>query len=103
MGIVKRPDNEANSAYNKVLVKITTHAYGNAIAGVGEQDVHHRHALARVVVGGLDTDTRHWYRFVLDGHVTPVARTRTAPGRSGSLPRTTRKRAPARSAMRAST
>lgn len=34
MGIVKRPDNEANSAYNKVLVKITTHAYGNAIAGV---------------------------------------------------------------------
>ena len=34
MGIVKRPDNEAAAAYNKVLVKITTHAYGNAIAGV---------------------------------------------------------------------
>ncbi len=34
VGIVKRPDNEANSAFNKVLVKITTHAYGNAIAGV---------------------------------------------------------------------
>ena len=34
VGIVKRPDNEANAAYNKVLVKITTHAYGNAIAGV---------------------------------------------------------------------
>lgn len=34
MGIVKRPDNETASAYNKVLVKITTHAYGNAIAGV---------------------------------------------------------------------
>lgn len=33
LGIVKRPDNEANSAFNKVLVKITTHAYGNAIAG----------------------------------------------------------------------
>lgn len=34
LGIVKRPDNEANAAFNKVLVKITTHAYGNAIAGV---------------------------------------------------------------------
>ena len=34
MGIVKRPDNEPAAAYNKVLVKITTHAYGNAIAGV---------------------------------------------------------------------
>lgn len=34
VGIVKRPDNEAAAAYNKVLVKITTHAYGNAIAGV---------------------------------------------------------------------
>jgi len=34
MGIVKRPDNESAAAYNKVLVKITTHAYGNAIAGV---------------------------------------------------------------------
>lgn len=34
VGIVKRPDNEANAAFNKVLVKITTHAYGNAIAGV---------------------------------------------------------------------
>ena len=34
VGIVKRPDNEANGAFNKVLVKITTHAYGNAIAGV---------------------------------------------------------------------
>lgn len=34
VGIVKRPDNESASAYNKVLVKISTHAYGNAIAGV---------------------------------------------------------------------
>lgn len=34
VGIVKRPDNEVASAYNKVLVKITTHAFGNAIAGV---------------------------------------------------------------------
>lgn len=34
VGIVKRPDNEAAAAFNKVLVKITTHAYGNAIAGV---------------------------------------------------------------------
>lgn len=34
LGVVKRPDNEANAAFNKVLVKITTHAYGNAIAGV---------------------------------------------------------------------
>jgi hypothetical protein len=34
MGIVKRPDNEPAAAYNRVLVKITTHAYGNAIAGV---------------------------------------------------------------------
>ncbi len=34
LGIVKRPDNEGNAAFNKVLVKITTHAYGNAIAGV---------------------------------------------------------------------
>lgn len=34
LGIVKRPDNETATAYNRVLVKITTHAYGNAIAGV---------------------------------------------------------------------
>lgn len=34
LGIVKRPDNEAAAAYNKVLVKITNHAYGNAVAGV---------------------------------------------------------------------
>jgi hypothetical protein len=34
MGIVNRPDNESAAAYNKILVKITTHAYGNAIAGV---------------------------------------------------------------------
>lgn len=34
LGIVKRPGNETAAAYNKVLVKITTHAYGNAIAGV---------------------------------------------------------------------
>jgi hypothetical protein len=34
VGVVKRPDNEAAAAFNKVLVKITTHAYGNAIAGV---------------------------------------------------------------------
>ena len=34
MGIVKRPDNEPNAAYNKILVKITNHAYGNAVAGV---------------------------------------------------------------------
>lgn len=34
MGIVKTPDNEANAAYNKILVKITNHAYGNAVAGV---------------------------------------------------------------------
>jgi len=34
LGIVKRPDNQAVSAFNKVLVKITTHAYGNAVAGV---------------------------------------------------------------------
>lgn len=40
---------------------------------------------ARVVVGGLAADTRHWYRFVLDGHVTPPARTRTAPA-PGALP-----------------
>ncbi len=34
LGIVKRADNESNSAYNKILVGITTHAYGNAVAGV---------------------------------------------------------------------
>jgi len=34
LGIVKRPDNEMAAAFNKVLVKITTHAYGNAVAGV---------------------------------------------------------------------
>lgn len=34
LGIVKRPDNETASAYNKILVGITTHAYGNAVAGV---------------------------------------------------------------------
>src|SRR5690606_9800592 len=40
---------------------------------------------ARIVVGGLAPDTRHWYRFVLDGHVTPPARARTAPA-PGDLP-----------------
>ena len=34
LGIVKKPDNESNAAYNKILVGITTHAYGNAVAGV---------------------------------------------------------------------
>lgn len=34
VGIVNKADNEANAAYNKVLVRISTHAYGNAIAGV---------------------------------------------------------------------
>ena len=34
MGFSKRVDNEPAGASNKVLVKITTHAYGNAIAGV---------------------------------------------------------------------
>ncbi len=33
-GVVKRPDNENAAAFNKVLVRISTHAYGNAIAGV---------------------------------------------------------------------
>jgi alkaline phosphatase D len=40
---------------------------------------------ARIVVGGLAPDTRHWFRFVLDGHVTAAARTRTAPA-PGDLP-----------------
>jgi alkaline phosphatase D len=40
---------------------------------------------ARTVVGGLAPDTRHWYRFVLDGHVTAPARTCTAPA-PGELP-----------------
>lgn len=34
VGYVKRVDNEAPAAYNKVLVQITTHAQGNAIVGV---------------------------------------------------------------------
>lgn len=34
MGMSTRQDNEPAGAFNKVLVKITTHAYGNAIAGV---------------------------------------------------------------------
>lgn len=34
VGYVKRPDNEAPAAYNKLLVQLTTHAQGNAIVGV---------------------------------------------------------------------
>lgn len=35
VGFTKSPDNEANAAYNKVLVRINTHAYGNVgVAGV---------------------------------------------------------------------
>ena len=34
VGYVKRPDNEAPAAYNKILVKLTTSAQGNAIVGV---------------------------------------------------------------------
>ena len=34
VGYVKRVDNEAPAAYNKILVQITTHAQGNAIVGV---------------------------------------------------------------------
>jgi hypothetical protein len=34
VGYVKRADNEAPAAYNKILVQITTHAQGNAIVGV---------------------------------------------------------------------
>ena len=40
---------------------------------------------ARVVVDGLGPDRRHWYRFVLEGHVSPPARTRTAPA-PGAMP-----------------
>jgi alkaline phosphatase D len=40
---------------------------------------------ARVVIAGLAPDTRHWYRFVLDGHLTPPARTHTAPA-PGAMP-----------------
>lgn len=40
---------------------------------------------ARIVVEGLQPDTRYWYRFVLDGHVTAPARTRTAP-EPGTMP-----------------
>lgn len=34
VGYVKKVDNEAPAAYNKVLVQLTTHAQGNAIVGV---------------------------------------------------------------------
>jgi len=34
VGYVKRPDNEAPAANNKLLVQLTTHAQGNAIVGV---------------------------------------------------------------------
>jgi len=34
VGYVKRPDNEAPAAYNKILVQLTTSAQGNAIVGV---------------------------------------------------------------------
>lgn len=34
LGFSRRVDNEQATANNKVLVRITTHAYGNAIAGV---------------------------------------------------------------------
>ena len=34
LGHVKRPDNEAPAAYNKVLVRFTTYGFGNAIVGV---------------------------------------------------------------------
>jgi hypothetical protein len=34
VGFAKRPDNEIVSAYNKVLVQLTTSAQGNAIVGV---------------------------------------------------------------------
>jgi hypothetical protein len=34
VGFSTRVDNEPGNAFNKVLVRISTHAYGNAIAGV---------------------------------------------------------------------
>ena len=34
VGYVKRPDNEAPAAYNKILVQLTTSAQGDAIVGV---------------------------------------------------------------------
>ena len=34
VGFSTKVDNEPGNAFNKVLVRITTHAYGNAIAGV---------------------------------------------------------------------
>lgn len=35
LGVVKRPDNESNAAYNKVLVRINIHAFGSVgVAGV---------------------------------------------------------------------
>jgi alkaline phosphatase D len=40
---------------------------------------------ARIVVDGLEPDTRLWFRFALDGHLSPPARTRTAPA-PGAMP-----------------
>ncbi len=39
----------------------------------------------RVLAGSLEPDTQYWYRFALDGHLTPPARTRTAP-EPGAVP-----------------
>ena len=39
----------------------------------------------RIVIEELEPDTRYWYRFSLDGHRTPPARTRTAPA-PGTVP-----------------
>ena len=34
-----------------------------------------------VVAGGLAPDSDYYYRFRAQGHISPVGRTRTAPGR----------------------
>jgi alkaline phosphatase D len=44
------------------------------------------HAL-HVEVGGLSPDRVYWYRFHLDGHVSPIGRTRTRPATGADLRR----------------
>lgn len=39
-----------------------------------------------VELGGLQPSTRYWYRFAIDGHISPVGTVRSAPLSMGSPP-----------------
>ena len=77
---IDRPDERA------VVVEIATDPAMASIVGRHTSTAHPDEAMTtRLVASGLRADTEYWYRFLVDGHHSPIGRTRTAPA-PGTLP-----------------